>query len=300
MMKLNDKFLLALLGITLITCFLGYGTLRTYAFISYELNQIQQDSVPHILRLISIKSNLTDVITALKDAINTYEFKDKKAFIHYQRILKNDVETLLRNPIDGMQKNTRNEMERSVSFIFQSIDQIEYSILRGGMHTANQALYSKLLAQKHILYGLLDEELLRAKTTLLQSESQIIKQQRRGTLWIWITILVSLCVALIVAYSISRHILQPFHSLKHAAIRLGGGDLEYRVHIVTGDEIEELGQAFNQMAEKLSGSFMALEKKSMEQTLALSRAHTQLKNAVLCKQEGHQDEENKHIKKEMT
>jgi two-component system OmpR family sensor kinase len=50
---------------------------------------------------------------------------------------------------------------------------------------------------------------------------------------------------------VARRLTQPARALQQASRRMAGGDLEARVHIRTGDELEEVGQAFNQMAESL-------------------------------------------------
>ena len=55
-------------------------------------------------------------------------------------------------------------------------------------------------------------------------------------------------VALAVGYALARGITDPLLALARAARRIGGGDLDARVEIATGDEVESLGEAFNEMA----------------------------------------------------
>jgi class 3 adenylate cyclase len=59
---------------------------------------------------------------------------------------------------------------------------------------------------------------------------------------------VVLAGALGVGYALARGITNPLSALGRAARRVGRGDLEARVSIATGDELEALGDAFNEMA----------------------------------------------------
>ncbi|MBI4948757.1 MAG: PAS domain S-box protein [Deltaproteobacteria bacterium] len=49
-----------------------------------------------------------------------------------------------------------------------------------------------------------------------------------------------------------KRLLEPLDKLKEAALAIAAGDLGFRVGLKTGDEIEELGMAFDEMAESLS------------------------------------------------
>lgn len=50
---------------------------------------------------------------------------------------------------------------------------------------------------------------------------------------------------------LTRHFIKPVRRLEQAAISLGQGDLASRVRIATGDEMERLGETFNQMAARI-------------------------------------------------
>jgi PAS domain S-box-containing protein len=58
----------------------------------------------------------------------------------------------------------------------------------------------------------------------------------------------------------ARRIVRPIQVLQAGAAALGRGDLDQRLDIKTGDEIEKLAEAFNQMAAGLSHSFRELER----------------------------------------
>ncbi|MDH3275508.1 MAG: EAL domain-containing protein [Gammaproteobacteria bacterium] len=67
--------------------------------------------------------------------------------------------------------------------------------------------------------------------------------------------------AILIAYFSFRIVhnnLVPVQLLKNAAEEFAGGDLKVRVDIQTGDEFEQLGRAFNDMADNLSQQFSLL------------------------------------------
>jgi signal transduction histidine kinase len=70
----------------------------------------------------------------------------------------------------------------------------------------------------------------------------------RLTLW---AILISVAVAYGILYIQIRRISDPLKELSEAAKVIAGGEFQKRLDINTGDEIEELGRSFNNMAESL-------------------------------------------------
>lgn len=73
--------------------------------------------------------------------------------------------------------------------------------------------------------------------------------------------LIILAAALGLGFALARGITRPIATLTHAARRIGAGEFDARVAIATGDELEELGGAFNEMAAGLS------ERELIKQTL---------------------------------
>ncbi len=63
---------------------------------------------------------------------------------------------------------------------------------------------------------------------------------------------------------VARRIARPIHSLQEGVHRIGGGHLDHRVELKTGDEIEDLATAFNAMADNLRTSFGQLERRMGE------------------------------------
>lgn len=74
------------------------------------------------------------------------------------------------------------------------------------------------------------------------------REAYRLSLW---AILVSIAVAYGILYIQIRRISDPLREISEAAKVIAGGEFQKRLNIDTGDEIEELGKSFNDMAESL-------------------------------------------------
>jgi signal transduction histidine kinase/HPt (histidine-containing phosphotransfer) domain-containing protein len=81
--------------------------------------------------------------------------------------------------------------------------------------------------------------------------------------------------AIFAALLLSRRMTIPIQALTRGAARIGRGDLAQRLEIRTGDELEALGEQFNQMAARLSESYATLEGKVAERTAELAQARDQ-------------------------
>jgi sigma-B regulation protein RsbU (phosphoserine phosphatase) len=87
---------------------------------------------------------------------------------------------------------------------------------------------------------------------------------------------VGICMAMLVGYALSRTITKPIQKLREGVERIGAKDWDYRVDIKTGDEIEELSEAFNEMAADLKRHIEDLrrttaEKERIEKELEIAR-----------------------------
>ncbi|OGM93726.1 hypothetical protein A2524_01325 [Candidatus Wolfebacteria bacterium RIFOXYD12_FULL_48_21] len=89
--------------------------------------------------------------------------------------------------------------------------------------------------------------------------------------------------AAIIGYILVARFLRPLKLLKAAAQKIGEGDYAYRVSIETGDEFEEVADAFEDMAQKIQVSYADLDRRVAEQTakLSLQLQEFEQKNIVL-------------------
>jgi nitrate/nitrite-specific signal transduction histidine kinase len=72
----------------------------------------------------------------------------------------------------------------------------------------------------------------------------------------------AICLTTLAALFLARRMTVPIRLLQAGAARIGAGQLDRRIAIHTGDELEELAGEFNRMAGDLQKSYADLEKKS--------------------------------------
>lgn len=78
------------------------------------------------------------------------------------------------------------------------------------------------------------------------------KESIRRTLFIFLIIVLAAAVLIsIVSIVFTKKLTDPIHRLTAEVTRIDGGNLEKRIQITTGDEVQELGNAFNDMTAQL-------------------------------------------------
>ena len=80
----------------------------------------------------------------------------------------------------------------------------------------------------------------------------------------------ALALALFASLILARRMVGPIRALREAAAAIGSGQLDRRIDIASGDEVQELAEQFNTMASKLSESYAGLEDKVEQRTAELS------------------------------
>lgn len=78
----------------------------------------------------------------------------------------------------------------------------------------------------------------------------------------WVAVSAALAVILGTFYA--RRLIEPVTALSRGAQSFASGDLQQRIEVDTGDEIEDLAKTFNQMASELSASFDEIERWNQE------------------------------------
>ena len=89
-----------------------------------------------------------------------------------------------------------------------------------------------------------------------------------------VVLLSGLVLAALVALFVVRRMVGPIRLLQEGAARIGAGDLDSRIDVRTGDELEQLAGQFNTMAGQLQQSYAGLERKVAERTQELHGALT--------------------------
>ena len=103
----------------------------------------------------------------------------------------------------------------------------------------------------------------------------------RTALFVLAGIVLSILASLILA----RRMVTPIRALRDGAAKIGAGDFGHRMNVHTGDELESLGEEFNQMTTRLQESYAHLEEKVKARTHDLNEAFQQLEIANKHKSE---------------
>ena len=90
-------------------------------------------------------------------------------------------------------------------------------------------------------------------------------------------LLLGLGMALVASLFVARRVVRPLETLRNGVERISGGDMNARLDLKTGDEIEVLAEEFNKMTENLQQAYAGLEQKVAARTEELAVANERLK-----------------------
>jgi signal transduction histidine kinase len=85
-------------------------------------------------------------------------------------------------------------------------------------------------------------------------------------------LVVGVGMSLLVSLVLARRMVNPIQALQAGAAKIGAGELDQRIEVHTGDELEGLAGQFNSMAAQLKESYAGLERKVEERTRDLTEA----------------------------
>ena len=91
--------------------------------------------------------------------------------------------------------------------------------------------------------------------------------------WIALSGFFGVGIIAVLGYLAAGRIVRPIRLLQTGADRIGSGDMDYRIQVTTGDEIEDLAVKFNDMAARLKLFYIKLEEMVKERTRELEQSH---------------------------
>ena len=105
-----------------------------------------------------------------------------------------------------------------------------------------------------------------------QPVSEVYATLNASILRTGLLILLGLAASVVASLAFARSMVRPIAVLQEGAQRIGAGDLEQKIEIHTGDELEALANQFNRMTGKLRESYAGLEHKVEERTHELKNS----------------------------
>ncbi|TMG95409.1 MAG: GAF domain-containing protein [Betaproteobacteria bacterium] len=110
------------------------------------------------------------------------------------------------------------------------------------------------------------------KVFVEQPVSEVYATLNASILRTGLLILLGLAASVVASLAFARSMVRPIAVLQEGAQRIGAGDLEQKIDIHTGDELEALADQFNRMTGKLRESYAGLEHKVEERTRELKNS----------------------------
>ncbi|HSD99358.1 MAG TPA: GAF domain-containing protein, partial [Burkholderiales bacterium] len=89
---------------------------------------------------------------------------------------------------------------------------------------------------------------------------------------IGLLLIAGLVLSMLASVYLARVMVTPIRALQRGAAQIGAGQLDQRIDIHTGDELEALSEQFNKMAADLKSFYVGLERKVEERTAELREA----------------------------
>jgi signal transduction histidine kinase len=110
------------------------------------------------------------------------------------------------------------------------------------------------------------------KVFVEQPVSEVYATLNASILRTGVLILLGLAASVVASLAFARSMVRPIAVLQQGAQRIGAGDLEQKIEVHTGDELEALANQFNRMTGKLRESYAGLEHKVEERTHELKNS----------------------------
>jgi GAF domain-containing protein len=105
-----------------------------------------------------------------------------------------------------------------------------------------------------------------------QPVAEVYEKLNASILRTGLLLLAGLVISAIGAQALARGMVRPIRTLDEGAERIGAGNLDQKIEVHTGDELEALADRFNHMTGQLKESYAGLERKVEDRTRALQNS----------------------------
>ncbi|MFO1397370.1 MAG: ATP-binding protein [Burkholderiales bacterium] len=134
------------------------------------------------------------------------------------------------------------------------------------------AMASRDLAGHAVLASMAPIESLDWRVFVEQPVAEVTAKLNASILRTGLLLLAGLVISALGALALARGMARPIRTLSEGAQRIGQGNLDQRIEVRTGDELEALADRFNRMSAQLRESYADLERKVEERTRELTNS----------------------------
>jgi signal transduction histidine kinase/HAMP domain-containing protein/putative methionine-R-sulfoxide reductase with GAF domain len=142
----------------------------------------------------------------------------------------------------------------------------------GGQKDDEPTLVSTDLAGTPVLTSAAPIETLNWKVFVEQPVAEVYQKLNASILRTGLLLLAGLVISALAALALARGMVRPIRTLEEGAQRIGAGELDQKIEVRTGDELEALADRFNRMTGQLRESYAGLERKVEERTRELKNS----------------------------
>jgi len=141
-----------------------------------------------------------------------------------------------------------------------------------GERSEELAIVSTDLAGTQVLTSVAPIEPLNWYVFVEQPVAEVYERLNASILRTGLLLLAGLVISAIGAMALARGMVRPIRTLDEGARRIGEGDLDQKIEVRTGDELEALANRFNNMSAQLRESYAGLERKVEDRTRELKNS----------------------------
>ncbi len=141
-----------------------------------------------------------------------------------------------------------------------------------GERSDELAMVSTDLAGTQVLTSVAPIDPLNWNVFVEQPVAEVYEKLNASILRTALLLLAGLVISALGALALARGMVRPIRTLDEGAQRIGAGELDQKIEVHTGDELEALADRFNRMSAQLKESYAGLERKVEERTHELQNS----------------------------
>ncbi len=280
-MKLRNKLFSGYFVIVVLSLILCLVALHDYRTIHARFATVAQDVLPSLQATMNTRQLALEMIVESRDYLRTGD----EIRVQYAQENMSQLRESLRTHVEhethaGRQDKSAEEIERGGLHLIDLCNDLIDAYQRGASEETLSQGQEEIRLCKDELIEMLDEHLPVHEQELLDAQDAVYRMITSSSRTFSVTSILTLAAGLIIAFLTAKSILNPIHELETGAEIIGGGDLDHRLNIKTGDEIEQLAAAFNGMADRLADMVNTLEQRVAERTRELSASEERFRDIV--------------------